>query len=152
MPGPWHCRLQACNLVSVSRSEPPAVQLEAFTADHACTYHLPDEHKLLAMRSHPAHQANPICASLQVTAERRKWRRFGGVNQATEKDTGITARALEDIAFERVRPNKQTQEEKKAANIKQALQTSNNQTIVGRCGTIFWAQGSGLGASWQVHL
>ena len=41
---------------------------------------------------------------------------------------------MEDIAFERVRPNKQTQEEKKAANIKQALQTSNNQTIVGRCG------------------
>ena len=70
---------------------------------------------------------------MQVTAERRKWRRFGGVNPATEKDTGITARAMEDIAFERVRPNKQTQEEKKAATIQQALQTANNQTIVGRC-------------------
>ena len=69
---------------------------------------------------------------MQVTTERRKWRRFGGVNPATEKDTGITARAMEDIAFERVRPNKQTQEEK-AATIKQALQTANNQTIVGRC-------------------
>ena len=69
----------------------------------------------------------------QVTADRRKWRRFGGVVQATEKDTGITARAMEEIAFERVRPNKQTQEEKKNADIKAALQTANNQTIVGRC-------------------
>ena len=69
---------------------------------------------------------------MQVTGERRKWRRFGGANLSADKESGITARSLEEIPFERVRPNKQTQEEKKAATIQQALQTSNNQAIVGR--------------------
>ena len=75
--------------------------------------------------------AQPCCAA-QVTADRQKWRRFGGANLSADKDSGITARSLDEIPFERVRPNKQTQEEKKAATIQQALQTSNNQAIVGR--------------------
>lgn len=63
--------------------------------------------------------------------ERKKWRRFGGALKEQEGES-VTARALEDVPFERVAQQKQTQEEKKAANIQQALQGSDKQAIVGR--------------------
>lgn len=66
----------------------------------------------------------------EVEKERKKWRRFGGALKEQEGES-VTARALEDVPFERVAQQKQTQEEKKAANIQQALQGSDKQAIVG---------------------
>ena len=50
-----------------------------------------------------------------------------------QEGESVTARALEDVPFEKVRQQKQTQEEKKIeANIQQALQGSDKQAIVVR--------------------
>lgn len=72
-----------------------------------------------------------LVSTVQVANERKNWKRFGEALKAVEGES-VTARALEDVPFERVRQQKQTQEEKKAANIQQALQGSDKQAIVGR--------------------
>ena len=64
--------------------------------------------------------------------ERKQWKRFGNALQEQEGES-VTARALEDIPFERVRQQKQTQQEKKEANLQQALQGTDKQAIVGKC-------------------
>lgn len=56
----------------------------------------------------------------QVEKERRRWRRFGNALNEQEGES-VTARALEEIPFDRVRQQKQTQEEKKQS-LEQALQ------------------------------
>lgn len=55
----------------------------------------------------------------KAAAERRNWERFGSAVNETKKDS-VTVQAVEDIPFERVR-QRQTQEEKKAQDLKDAL-------------------------------
>ncbi len=65
--------------------------------------------------------------------ERRQWKRFG--EAVTESaDDNYTVQAVEEIPFERIQKQKQTQAEKKeAADLKSALAGTDKQAIVGRC-------------------
>jgi hypothetical protein len=49
---------------------------------------------------------------LQITAERRQWKRFGAAARETESDS-VTVRTVEEIPFDRIRPAKATAQEKK---------------------------------------
>lgn len=69
---------------------------------------------------------------MQVSENRQKnWHKFG--DAATERSTdAITAQATEDIPFERIRPAKQTQEEKaKQPDFQSAMAGSDKSVIVG---------------------
>eukprot|EP00879_Flechtneria_rotunda_P022689 GHRR01023962.1.p1 GENE.GHRR01023962.1~~GHRR01023962.1.p1 ORF type:complete len:228 (+),score=93.62 GHRR01023962.1:265-948(+) len=67
---------------------------------------------------------------MQVTAERRQWKRFGQAAKETAEDS-VTVRHVEDIPFERIRPAKATAQEKKFTDMQAALQSADKQTIVG---------------------
>lgn len=49
---------------------------------------------------------------LQVTAERRQWKRFGAAARETDGEN-VTVRTVEEIPFDRIRPAKATAQEKK---------------------------------------
>lgn len=67
-----------------------------------------------------------------MVAVRRNWARFG---DAVKEQVGeaVTVQCPEEIPFERIRQSRQTQEEKKANDLKTALQGSDKSQIVGRC-------------------
>eukprot|EP00199_Chlamydomonas_sp_CCMP681_P002787 CAMPEP_0119106964 /NCGR_PEP_ID=MMETSP1180-20130426/7835_1 /TAXON_ID=3052 ORGANISM="Chlamydomonas cf sp, Strain CCMP681" /NCGR_SAMPLE_ID=MMETSP1180 /ASSEMBLY_ACC=CAM_ASM_000741 /LENGTH=309 /DNA_ID=CAMNT_0007092379 /DNA_START=21 /DNA_END=950 /DNA_ORIENTATION=- len=65
--------------------------------------------------------------------ERRKWARFGAAKTEQATDS-TTAQMNEDIAFDRVRQQKQTQQEKKqtqAIDFQQAMQANDKQAVSG---------------------
>ena len=69
---------------------------------------------------------------MQVTEERRNWARFGLAKSETPQDS-VTAQAIEEIPFERVRQTKATSQEKKV-DLQNILNTTNDkQMISGRC-------------------
>ena len=49
---------------------------------------------------------------MQISSERRQWKRFGAAARETADDS-VTVRHVEDIPFERIRPAKATAQEKK---------------------------------------
>lgn len=66
-----------------------------------------------------------------VVKERRQWKRFGEAVKESADDN-YTVQAVEEIPFERIQQQKQTQAEKKvAADLKQALAGTDKQAIVG---------------------
>lgn len=70
--------------------------------------------------------------AIQVVKERRQWKRFGEAVKESADDN-YTVQAVEEIPFERIQQQKQTQAEKKvAADLKQALAGTDKQAIVGR--------------------
>lgn len=72
--------------------------------------------------------------AVQVVKERRQWKRFGEAVKESADDN-YTVQAVEEIPFERIQKQKQTQAEKKeAADLKSALAGTDKQAIVGRCG------------------
>lgn len=68
---------------------------------------------------------------MQISQERRQWKRFGAAAKETAADS-VTAQHTEDIPFERIRPAKATAQEKKISDVSAALQGSDKNAIVGR--------------------
>ena len=67
-----------------------------------------------------------------MVKERRQWKRFGEAVKESADDN-YTVQAVEEIPFERIQKQKQTQAEKKeAADLKSALAGTDKQAIVGR--------------------
>ena len=66
----------------------------------------------------------------QAVEERRKWARFGDALKAGEQQS-VTAQSTDEIPFERVRQQKQTQEERKQ-DLKNVLQGSDKGAIVSK--------------------
>ena len=62
--------------------------------------------------------------------ERKKWARFGDALKAGEQQS-VTAQSTDEIPFERVRQQKQTQEERKQ-DLKNVLQGSDKGAIVSK--------------------
>jgi hypothetical protein len=60
---------------------------------------------------------------LQITAERRQWKRFGAAARETAEDS-VTVRHVEDIPFERIRPAKATAQEKKVTDMQVGFRES----------------------------
>lgn len=59
------------------------------------------------------YQTRPACvALLQISKQRRQWKRFGAAARETEADS-VTVRHVEEIPFDRIRPAKATAQEKK---------------------------------------
>jgi translation initiation factor 3 subunit G len=79
-----------------------------------------------------AHQRMPASVHVQTAQDRRSsWHKFG--DAATERSTdAITGQALEEIPFERIRPQKQTHEEKnKQPDFQTAMAGTDKSMIVG---------------------
>jgi Eukaryotic translation initiation factor 3 subunit G len=75
----------------------------------------------------------PCTLAAQTVQERRKWQRFGDATKEVQGEM-ITVRAVEDIPFDRVRLQKQTQEEKKSAlDLQTALATGDKAATVTKC-------------------
>ena len=66
----------------------------------------------------------------QAVEERKKWPRFGDATNVGENQS-VTAQSTDDIPFERVRQQKQTQEERKQ-DLKNVLQGSDKGAIVSK--------------------
>lgn len=64
----------------------------------------------------------------KISEVRHNWKRFG---EAASGNEGITGKSHEEIPFEPTRRQKQTMQEKKVTDLKQAIATQDNQTIVG---------------------
>ena len=62
--------------------------------------------------------------------ERKKWARFGDALKAGEQQA-VTAQSTDEVPFERVRQQKQTQEERKQ-DLKNVLQGSDKGAIVSK--------------------
>ena len=62
--------------------------------------------------------------------DRKSWTRFGDAVRQQEGDA-ITGQANEEYHFEKIRQQKQTQEEKKA-DLKTAMQGSDKAAVVGK--------------------
>ncbi len=67
---------------------------------------------------------------IQAVEERKKWARFGDALKAGEQQS-VTAQSTDEIPFERVRQQKQTQEERKQ-DLKNVLQGSDKGAIVSK--------------------
>lgn len=89
-----------------------------------------------------------VRAWLQVVAERRKWARFGDAVKEQVGDS-VTVQCPEEIPFERTRQSRQTQEEKKAQDLKTALAGSDNSQIVGRFAPAFPVFNNLRAGMWQ---
>lgn len=72
---------------------------------------------------------------MQVSQERRLWKRFGAAAKETTADS-VTAQHTEEIPFERIRPAKATAQEKKITDVSAALQSADKNAIVGRYGKL----------------
>lgn len=68
--------------------------------------------------------------SWQAVEERKKWARFGDALKESERDS-VTAQSPDEISFERVRQQKQTQEERKQ-DLQKVLQSSDKGAIVSK--------------------
>lgn len=66
----------------------------------------------------------------QAVEERKQWARFGDAVKESKGDS-VTVQSTEDIPFERVRQQKQTQEERKQ-DLKSVLQGSDKGAIVSK--------------------
>jgi len=66
----------------------------------------------------------------QAVEERKTWSRFGDARIESKGDS-VTAQSLEEIPFERVRQQKQTQEERKQ-DLQKMLQGSDKGAIVSK--------------------
>lgn len=64
----------------------------------------------------------------KVSEMRRNWKKFGAAANGNE---GITNKSHEEIPFDLTRKQKQTMQEKKVTDLKEAIATQDNQTIVG---------------------
>jgi hypothetical protein len=71
--------------------------------------------------------------STQAVEERKTWSRFGDARIESKGDS-VTAQSLEEIPFERVRQQKQTQEERKQ-DLQKVLQGSDKGAIVSKSAT-----------------
>ena len=67
---------------------------------------------------------------MQAVEQRKKWTRFGDAVKSSEGDS-VTAQSGDEIPFERVRQQKQTQEERKQ-DLKSVLQGSDKTAIVSK--------------------
>lgn len=68
---------------------------------------------------------------MQAVEERKKWTRFGDAVRQQEGDSAITGQSNEDVPFEKIRQQKQTQEERKA-DFKAAMQGSDKGAVVAK--------------------
>ena len=67
---------------------------------------------------------------VQAVEERKTWARFGDAVRQQEGDA-ITGQSNEDIPFEKIKQQRQTQEEKKA-DLKTAMQGSDKSAVVSK--------------------
>lgn len=86
---------------------------------------------------------------MQAVEDRKRWSRFGDAVRQQEGDSAITGQSNEEIPFEKIRQQKQTQEEKKA-DFKAAMQGQDKGAVVTKYASSIM-QAHQASSNWAIH-